>query len=315
MGGESGNLAERLRDLRRRHFGAPGRETLARALGVTAAEVERWERGAIPPADALVRICELTGEDLQWLLTGQASRSTVVISGARNRHRDLITRIAAALEADPALAAPLDSFFELLTARSRFAASPALDAPQTSASATETATDAIDLIQILDLDELDDDWTGPGKPPRGGLPTILSSGFSAAESRTARILEPASDYTGAVARAITLVRAADESRRSYIRAAGLAEIFPGIAAVNWPDDSMTPMFGAGDTLMVGRDAPPQLGRPALVKLSGELPRCRVWLGGDADEVHLGRVRDGATEAIPRRAIRWSVEVFYRVLAA
>lgn len=307
-------LADRVRELRRRHYGASGRDALARALGVADDDVERWERGTIPPGEALVRICELTGEDLQWLLTGQASRSTVVISGARNRHRDLITRIAAALEAQPGLAAPLDAFFNLLTARSRVPQSALATTPrdpQTDAA----ATDELDLIPILDLDDLDDDWGDPDKPPTGGMPLACLRKIAITDARAGQLFEPSADYAGASARAITLARAESAAGHAFIQAAGLSEIFPTAVAVRWPDDSMSPMFSAGDALIIARDATPQLGHPALVKLPNEPARCRVWLGPSAGNVQLGRVSDGAVETIAQSAIRWSVEVLYRVTAA
>ncbi|MFN0137459.1 MAG: helix-turn-helix domain-containing protein [Phycisphaerae bacterium] len=314
MNDGSATLADRLRELRRRHFGAPGRDALARALGVAEDDVERWERGTIPPGEALVRICELTGEDLQWLLTGQASRSTVVISGARNRHRDLITRIAAALEAQPGLAAPLDAFFDLLTARSR-GTQPALAATQRPARAGTDANDELDLIPILNLDDLDDDWGDPDKPPTGGMPLANLRNVAITDTRAGQLFEPSADYVGASARAITLARVESAAGQAFIQAADISEIFPSAVAVRWPDDSMSPMFTASDALIIARDATPQLGRPALVKLPSEPARCRVWLGPSAGNVQLGRVSDGAIEAVAESAIRWSVEVLYRVTAA
>ena len=116
MGNPEKALAERIRELRRRHFGTRGRAQFAERLNLPLNEYARYERGTVPPGEVLVRICDATGEDLQWLLTGTASRGTVVISGARNRHQDLLARLAQVLDTRPQLARSLESFLDLLLA-------------------------------------------------------------------------------------------------------------------------------------------------------------------------------------------------------
>jgi len=115
MGSAEKALTERIRQLRRRHFGAGGKAEFARRLDLPLEEYERFERGRLPPGDVMLRMCELTGEDLQWLLTGVAARGTVVISGTRGRHQDFLTRLARLLDEKPTLAAPLEAFVELRT--------------------------------------------------------------------------------------------------------------------------------------------------------------------------------------------------------
>ncbi len=108
------SFTQRLCELRRRHFGPRGKRTFAEKLNIDVAEYQQYEVGRIPDPALLVRICELTGEDLQWLLTGVAARGTVVISGSRSRHQELIARIARALEERPERAGPIEAFLDLL---------------------------------------------------------------------------------------------------------------------------------------------------------------------------------------------------------
>lgn len=108
-------LARRIRELRRRHFGPQGKELFATRLGLSLEEYGRFEQGVVPPGEVMVRMCEATGEDLQWLLTGVAARRTMVIAGTRGRHQDLLARLARLLDERPQLAAPVEAFVDLLT--------------------------------------------------------------------------------------------------------------------------------------------------------------------------------------------------------
>lgn len=297
------NLAQRIRALRRRHFGRTGKRQFAERLEIPLDEYESYERSTIPPADVLLRMCEVTGEDLQWLLTGVASRATMVIAGARPRHQELIGRIAQGLNERPELAAPLEAFFDLLTTDPRTErGGRTLPAPTDAAS---------DLIPILDACEL------PAKLPAGdagGAPHPLSrpaSSASLTQTQRARLIEPGADLAGAQ-RPIALVASGDSSRR-FIRSAELAECFPHAFGVTIQDDAMLPMINPGDALIVSADVPSVVGRPALCRTqSAPQVRCRVWLGCEGQLARLGRLRDHGVDQVAMSEIDWSLEVLYFV---
>ncbi len=174
-------LAQRLKELRRRHFGAQGKAVFAQRLGLPEDEYARYERGVVPPGDVLVRICETTGEDLQWLLTGVASRGTVVIAEARGRHRTLLTRVANLLEQTPATAAALDAFLDLLE--------PAAQARRVPPAALPGPTS---LIRIFELDDLPPALPtgGPEGPGRFEL-APLTDGDTLGAAEPMELVEPA----------------------------------------------------------------------------------------------------------------------------
>lgn len=299
-------LAGRIRELRRRHFGPGGKAEFARRLGLPLDEYERFERGAVPPGEVIVHICEQTGEDLQWLLTGVASRGTVVISGARNRHQNLLVRIARALDTDPALAAPLEAFLDLLLA-----------APSQGAERNRLAAPSAHLIRIYDPHSAPQELGPAGELPRDlSEPAAREPGALLAR-REAQAFEPAVLYDGRPAQAVRIVAVADERpSREYIDSANLSQVLPGAFAVRVVTDEMSPMFAPGDAALVVPGGAPRIGRPALVRLPGSNEtRCRIWLGEDAGHVHLGRLSDGGSEREPADSVRWALEVVYRLALA
>ncbi len=297
-------LAARLRELRRRHFGPRGKAQLAEKLGVSPETYETYERGTVPPGELLLRICELTGEDLQWLLTGVASRGAVVISGARRRHQDLLVRIAQALDSEPSHARPIEAFLDLLLSsqptkppdRGLPGPTEAMDIPILSASqAPEYLDEPLEALPAL---------AGP-----------LQSGRSVPAS-TALLYEPSLRYFPGSARSAQLIRTVDAERGEFLRSAEILRVFPNAFAVRLEDDSMRPMFEKGDAVVVAPGTVSRVGRPALVKLAGEVGACcRIWLGAHDGVAVLGRLDDGAQESPASDRIRWSLEALFRVVWA
>jgi transcriptional regulator with XRE-family HTH domain len=301
-------LGQRVRELRRRHFGPRGKLLFAQRLGISADEYERYERGALPPGDILVRMCEATGEDLQWLLTGVASRGTVVISGTRGRHQNLLARLARLLDERPELAAPVEAFIDLI------ARSPGPH-PETVAALEMPAVAG--LIPIYEPDSV------PLQLPLSGEGGPLSldrmrDALDAAPRRAVRVAEPALRYAPEAFQEAELlsITSADGRTLDCVCSTGIARYFPDAFGVRLTDDAMQPMFAAGDAVLVAAGLDAKVGRPALCRTDAEpAVRCRIWLGEEQGTVHLGRLGDGGAERISRDKLRWSLEILYRLARA
>jgi hypothetical protein len=72
-----GNLASRVREIRREVFGEDGVPQLSEQLGFPARTWENCEAGVIIPGEVILRFIELTGADPHWLLTGEGERYRV----------------------------------------------------------------------------------------------------------------------------------------------------------------------------------------------------------------------------------------------
>ena len=305
-------LAKRIRDLRRRHFGPRGKGQFARVLGVPLETYERFERCSLPPGDIMVRMCEATGEDLQWLLTGVAGRGTVVISGARGRHQSFLTQVARALDDRPELAAPMEAFLDLLLRGE--------DAKRGDKPRLPTLTPEA-LIPLVGRNEWPDELPDPDGPGGGHwlAPPTSAELLKVADRMPAGLCEPGLTYDPAAVRAVTLLsvpRGDAAPGHLYVQGREIAQCFPGMFGVVLDDNTMEPMFTAGDAVLVAAGAEQRLGRPALCKFDDRAnDRCRIWLGEDEQHIYLGRVSDGRDERMPRDQLRWSREVLYRVARA
>ena len=302
-------LGQRIRELRRRHFGPRGKQLFAQRLGLSAEEYERYERGALPPGDVLVRMCEATGEDLQWLLTGVASRGTVVISGTRGRHQDLLARLVRLLDERPELAAPVEAFMDLLARSTR---------PRLEAAAALPEPTAAGLIPIYEPECVP--LQLPFSEESGGPLSLdrMRGELDAAQRSSIRVAEPALQYAPDAFREAEMLTLSSAEGRTVccVRSAEIARYFPNAFGVRLTDDAMQPMFAAGDAVLVATGLDAKVGRPALCRVD-EKPavRCRIWLGEEQGVVHLGRLADGGSERVSRDKLQWSLEILYRLARA
>lgn len=293
--------------MRRRFYGAQGAARFAEQLGVSLSQYESFERGTVPTPELLVRICECTGEDLQWLLTGVAARSTLVIAETRTRHRDLLTRLAMLLDRHPRAAASVEAFVDLLAATWEFPAPPAAALPAPSPKRWLPLFEADELPETVDaLRELVSTAPPPDSdpPPRGRrrAPAELSA--------------PAAETLPSSVAALEYVVEGGGAQRLWIGAADSGDSLLGAFAVRIPDLQMQPIFDPGDAAIVSFSEAPLVGAPAICRLRAEgAVRCRIWLGSTAEAARLGRAADGAIESVGERDLLWAFRVLWRARLA
>jgi hypothetical protein len=302
-------LIQRVKELRRRHFGARGKAAFAAQLGLPPADYERFEKSQVPPGEVMVRMCEVTGEDLQWLLTGISGRGTVVISGTRRRHQDLLARLAQLLDAQPGLATPVEAFVDLLASgeTARRDIERQLPAPVRA-----------HLIPVMTCDQTPKVLpTDPDDRPGGGQIVRFEQPDLDCARETWQVRDPAVEYQAHASRSATLLRitGADSSDRCIL-SADIAACFSRAFGVEIPDDTMQPMFRAGDLAIVDAGLEPKIGQPTLCRTASDgIARCRIWLGHTGTHISLGRLGDGATEQVDPADVDWALNVILRLSAA
>ena len=128
-------IIQRIRELRERFSGPRGRSKFAQALAISPSTYNYYERDRIPPIEVLLRICEVTGADIEWLLTGRESsrkfafaKETVgtdpreaVISGVNSV---LLRKLDALLTENPDLGTAVSAFVDLLVEKKAIESKP-----------------------------------------------------------------------------------------------------------------------------------------------------------------------------------------------
>ena len=110
-------IIKRLISLREQFAGLRGKSRFARALTISPSTYSYYEKNRIPPIEVLVKTCEITGTDLQWLLTGK--KSINLPSEEQNipestQYSSLLRKLKLLLSANPQLAVSVSAFLDLL---------------------------------------------------------------------------------------------------------------------------------------------------------------------------------------------------------
>jgi len=106
-------IIERIKRLRLSRFGPRGQARFAAALGISSSTYNYYEKCRVPPAHLLVRMAELTGADLAWLLTGRGQLEAGSAAASAGSEA-VFQRIARLLEQRPGSKPALLAFLELL---------------------------------------------------------------------------------------------------------------------------------------------------------------------------------------------------------
>lgn len=75
MATSESEICSRLREVRVLHFGDRGRSKLCRLLGIQPSTYSLYEVNRVPPAELLVRVSQITGVSVEWLLSGLGGKT------------------------------------------------------------------------------------------------------------------------------------------------------------------------------------------------------------------------------------------------
>ncbi len=115
---------DRLYQLRISYAGKRGQKNFAQAIGLSPSTYNYYEKNRLPPADVLVRIAQVTGADLNWLLTGKTDLKNPVVDENSSRFSkpgidkktedSLLRNIEGLVSKEPDASAILSAFLSLI---------------------------------------------------------------------------------------------------------------------------------------------------------------------------------------------------------
>jgi phage repressor protein C with HTH and peptisase S24 domain len=109
-------LKDRLHFLRVKHCGVRSKKKFADALGLPMSTYSSYEAGRTPPSSFLVKVADITGCDINWLITGSAAKTP-----AKNPDpgiSDILARMESILSNQPKAKNAVSALLDLLSAGS-----------------------------------------------------------------------------------------------------------------------------------------------------------------------------------------------------
>lgn len=313
-------ICERIAQIRVELAGERGKAAFARKLEISPTTYQSYERGRVPPADVLVRIADLAGVDLRWLLTGH--NSTTTSPAADN---PALRRAAVLLGKQPKAAAAMAAFVDILTQSMAF---PSKTTPATPAGHTQTApvaaTDHSGQYQS-------DNWipilgrSAAGVPcfwaDHGGEPPAITSLQDLMAGHTERLqrhVRSAEAHYDDPRRAdpvqiITLTAPEDGQTAEFIAAASIKNRYQDAFAVRIDGDSMSPQFLHGDLVILSPSAPAADAQAAVVQLDDQIGvTCKLYQS-QGQNIHLSPINElFPAQTFAASSVRWALRVLARV---
>jgi len=301
-------------------------------LGLSPSTYDYYESNRVPPADVLVRIAELTGAELRWLLTGQAGPEP-----APGAEHPVVQRAATLLARCPDAARPLAAFLDILAEAMQFPAKPARAAaaaeaaqaapapPPTAAAADVTSQPAAAAsaspdaawIAVLGRSAAGVACFWADDADAAGVTTLdqLVARYAAAAGRAVRpatALE-ADARNGSAVQIIALSAPDAQDVTEFVSAPGIKARYADAFALRIDGDSMSPDIRHGDLVIVSPSVPAADGKPAVVQLAGQIGVTCKLFRREGRTVHLVPVNDRyEIAAFPAAKLVWALRVLARV---
>ncbi len=304
--------------------GPRGKSAFAKQLGLSPSTYEYYESSRVPSADILIRIADITGVDIRWLLRGE-----VIEGGSILESHPAIQRAGAMLAKHPDAAGALSAFVDLLAESLKF---PQKDSPATAPEQIDTDTaDSTDADAGIRLSVLNRGQLVPilGRSA-AGVPHFWKSGDQAQsvtelaelidrhverESRQVCFGQAVGEEMPpeAAVEIVSLASPDEQGQCEYISAGQIKSKYPDAFAVRIDGESMAPDIRHGDLVLVSPSSLAVDGQPAVIQLANQIgvtcKLCRI----EADTVHLIPVNEAfAPQTFSADKLQWALRVLARV---
>lgn len=307
-------ICQRVSQVRLEYAGVRGKSRFARELGLAPSTYDYYEASRIPPVDVLVRISEVVGVDLGWLLTGRKSADGLDINNP------IVQRAARLLGEQPSSAGPLAAFLQILEGISAF------PPKHVDSHWPDDSTPECDVVKSARRG-----WIPILGRSAAGISHFWADDEQAADLTTLgdliekHIAEVRNDRISTVCTAsandgsqaveiITLRRpAAPGGAVEFIACPSLCGRYPDAFALRIDGDSMSPEIFNGDIVVLSPSMPAESGEPAVVQLAGAIGvTCKIY-HPCGDMLHMVAVNEKYAPAIVKMAdVNWALKILARI---
>lgn len=306
----------RIRLLRQQYTGGRGKSKFARALGISPSTYSYYENDRIPPADIILKICELTGADLQWLLTGRHSEKEF----AFGPNAVLLRELDVLLSAHPELREPIVAFVELLREKKgiekefeRETSPSKLRRPGWIPVLGRTAAGIIHFWDrtflpeprqaVTELDELVQKHIG--KKIVGSV-----DGTVTIDLRVRPLMD------NLTKRQVNLVQVSTPERQEvveFIECEEIHKLFADSFALQIDGDSMSPKINDGDIVILSPSVPAAQGQIGIARVVNQIGVTCKLIRTTENEVHLIPINERyQTKVVAKKDLLWALAVLCHV---
>jgi transcriptional regulator with XRE-family HTH domain len=316
-------IIERIKHLREQHSGSRGKSKFARALGISPSTYNYYENNRIPPLEILLKISEVTGADLNWLLTGRKTLKTPILELEKleiEPKSSLLRKLDNLLIGNPELTEPISAFIELLCEKKGIEKEFYSEIPPAKSTRPgwipvlgRTAAGMIHFWDkevlpqpkqaITELDELVNKHIGK---------EIIAS----ADSTVLIDLQARPLLDGLKKRQANLIRVSGQEQGEiveFIQCEEISELFPDSFALYIDGDSMSPRINDGDVVILSPSVPAAQGQIGIARLANQIGVTCKLIRSTEQDVHLIPINERyETKVVDRKDLLWALAVLCHI---
>jgi len=309
-------IIARIRVLRESYVGKRGKALFSNKLGISPSTYNYYERDRLAPAPILYRICQITGADIHWLLTGQnpGSHEKPLLPPA------LLSKIDATLKHRPDTLAAIDAFLDLLNQRPQATNQPH-QPPKRTDEPHRGGTNWVPVLGRTAAGVIHF-WRQSEHEP----PDVTEMGELIREHQNRRQQHAqATDIACEAALAdvpplppndaalVQLSELPADGITEFVACDPVAERFPDAFALRVDGESMAPRIRDGDIILLSPSVPAREAAAAVVQLRDQIGvTCKIIRHAQG-QVHLIAANEEfPTKVVADQEVLWALAVLYRI---
>jgi SOS-response transcriptional repressor LexA len=309
-------LIERITELRRGHYGERGMSKFASELGISPSTYFYYEQSRIPPIEILLKICELCGVGIYWLLTGQNEQNQQTTQSSDKKFDQIFEKIRKLSIKTPASINALQAFLELMEQQNII---------ENSVGHQDKSAVEVNAGWIPVLGRTAAGAIGMWSQANFTDPAIMETTLAqlVAKHIHSPTMKKQSALISADIQSRTIAGVIDDSPISLVQTAGddtdeifqfidcpaVLRAYPDCFALQIDGDSMSPRINDGDIVILSPSSPAMQGQPAVVQIAGAIGATCKLFRQDNENVHLIPINENyQTKIAKSHDILWAFAV-------
>jgi SOS-response transcriptional repressor LexA/transcriptional regulator with XRE-family HTH domain len=293
-----------------------GKSKFSNKLGITPSNYNYYEKDRIPPIEILWKICEITGCQLEWLVSGQSSGP----AESKNKPLDpLAQRIGLYLQDNPSSVRAMEAFFELLVHKNNFEVEKSHADPEQGGGTSQRywlpvlGRTAAGIINYWPLGA-------------NGLPQVTQLGDLIQKHQVNILRKQPSRYVSSDsamvgipqldAEQVSVIQLAEMTEQGvceFVQCQRVVQRYPDAFALRIDGDSMSPHMEDGDLVILSPSVAHTEEAAGVVKLKNQIGvTCKI-IRSQEDQLHLVPVNEKYDHQIVRQdQVEWTLAVLWRI---
>jgi len=326
-------IIERVKLLRKQYAGDRGKSKFARALGISASTYSYYENNRVPPIEVLLKIAEVTGADLDWLLTGKETPKMHISEPEKfafGPENLLLRKLDTLLSESPELAEPISAFIELLSEKKGVEkelyarTSPFVVSRGGISSATPDrpgwipvlGRTAAGMIHFWDREVLPEPKQAVTELDELVKRHIGNEIIASADGTVSIDLQARALVDGLKRRQVNLIQVSGQETEAiaeFVQCEEIFALFPDSFALHIDGDSMSPRINDGDIVILSPSVPAAQGHIAIARVANQIGVTCKLIRSAETEVHLIPINERyETKVVAKKDLLWALAVLCHI---